>query len=51
MSIQQTLPPLSATSAKVGCPSNLQSIVKSEIIDKFTYGAAVGILASTKTLA
>ena len=48
MSIQQTLPPLSATSSQVGCPTNLQSIVKSEIIDKFTYGAAVGISASTE---
>lgn len=48
MSIQQTLPARSATSAKWAGHSNLQSIVKSEIIDKFTYGAAVCILASTE---
>ena len=48
MSIQQTLPQLAATSAKWAAPSNLQSHVKSEIIDKFTYGAAFGISASTE---
>ena len=47
MSIQQTLPQLAATSAKWAAPSNLQSHVKSEIMDNFTYGAAVGVSATS----